>query len=87
MTATVQIGQEVIEFDSPLRLTATNEWGAREFAAFHIGHQAGRGTGVYCTLYDWVNGRLVAITETLKHPIIDDEGIWIRFDRKYNVAT
>ena len=84
---TVQISQDIIEFSAPVRINPTNEWAASDYDVFSVGRQAGRGTGVYCVLYRRVNGTLLKAAETLKHLKIDNEGVWVSFDRKYSVAA
>lgn len=84
---TTQITSEIIEFDAPVNMRPTDEWIARDYAGFRIARQAGRGTGVWCSLYVRMNGQLVKAGETLKHLKIDDDGAWLTFGRRYSVAA
>ena len=84
---TTQITNEIIEFDAPVNMRLTTEWVARDYVGFRVARQAARGTGVWCALYIRMDGQLMRAGETLKHLKLDDDGAWLTFGRRYNVAA
>ena len=88
MTTIQLIANDIIEFDAPHKILTTNGWIAQEYAAFRLTRQAGKGRGVYCTLYKrFEDGRMVKATETLKMLKVDETGVWVTFDKPYQVGT